>query len=176
MRHRPQKRKVCSIQNPGSAHPSSGRGSQGVAGPLASRRRWGVRNEGLRGAVPHPWSGQQLEAVLGHLRETVLGDGGLPPPGREGVQALTAAGRRAGGQERGQADMLCSVGAAGGEQGPLWCRWGQDVGVPHCAAQATRAADLWMTASLGSPGDNLPPHLSVWGTPWQTVTAAGTEP
>lgn len=135
-----------------------------------------VRNEGLRGAVPHPWSGQQLEAVLGHLRETVLGDGGLPPPGREGVQALTAAGRRAGGQERGQADMLCSVGAAGGEQGPLWCRWGQDVGVPHCAAQATRAADPWMTAPLGSPGDNLPPHLSVWGTPWQTVTAAGTEP
>ena len=106
MRHRPQKGKVCSTQNPCSAHPSSGRGSQGVAGPLASRRTWGVRNEGLRGAAPHPWSGQPREATLGHLRETVLGDSGLPPAGTEGVQALRAAGRRAGRQERGQAGQL----------------------------------------------------------------------
>ena len=87
----PRKKTVCSTQNPCCVHPRARMGSPGVLEPLASRRRWGVRNEGLRGAVPHPWSGQQREAALGHLRETVLGDGGLPPTGREGVHALTAA-------------------------------------------------------------------------------------
>lgn len=137
-------------------------GEPGGRGAACWPEEVGVGNERLRGAMPPPWAGQQLEAALGHLRETVLGDGGLPPAGREGVQALRAAGRRAGRLERGPADTLSSMGAAGGERGPLWGsgRWSTTLCSP--GNPCSRPVD---DSSLGSPGDNLAPTTCLFGGP-----------
>ena len=61
--------------------------------------------------------------------------------------------------------MLSSTGAAGGEQGPLGCAGGREVGVPHCAAQGTHAADPRMRAPPGSTGITWPRPRVCLGDP-----------